>query len=91
MEGFVQHSGAFWAIQGHVLMIRSSNLVVLNTKAMTYELPWAFSDEGTCYQFAHPMNEKERAEHAWLYHRMEGLKAVDNEPEPPHNPGPQAA
>ncbi|WYV99723.1 hypothetical protein Roomu2_00043 [Pseudomonas phage vB_PpuM-Roomu-2] len=91
MEGFVEHKGAFWRIQGHVLMVRSSDLLSLYGVAAGYEFPHAYSEEGDYIQFAHPLNMKERDQHAWLYHRMEALnKTVDNEPTPPHNPGPQA-
>lgn len=95
MEGFVQHKGAFWKIQGHVIIVQSESLLDLYGVAAGYEFPHAFSQEGEKIQFTHPLNMKEREQHAWLYHRMEALreaeKPVDNEPEPPHNPGPQAA
>lgn len=95
MSEFIQHNGAFWSIQGHVIMIKTYDLVALQRKAATFEMPWAFSDEGDGYQFAHPMNDKERAEHAWLYHRMDGLRKaqeeVDTDPEPPYTPGPLVA
>ncbi|WYV99212.1 hypothetical protein KoPa4_00044 [Pseudomonas phage vB_PpuM-KoPa-4] len=93
MEGFVEHKGAFWRIQGHVLMVQAESLVhLMDNVAHSLMMPWAFSVEGEHYQFTHPLTMREREEHAWLYHRMEALnKTVDNEPEPPHNPGPQAA
>lgn len=94
MEGFVQHKGALWAIQGHVIMIRLGDMKELQEDFVRgFCLPWAFSEEDGLYQFSHPMNEKERAAHAWLYHRMEALKPkeLDTDPQPPHNPGPQAA
>lgn len=95
MEGFVQHKGAFWRIQGHVLIVQAESLVhLMDNVAPFLMMPWAFSVEGDHYQFTHPLTMREREEHVWLYHRMEALreaeKPVDNEPTPPHNPGPQA-
>lgn len=94
MEGFVEHKGAFWRIQGHVLIVQTESLVhLMDNVAPLLMMPWAFSVEGENYQFTHPLSMKEREQHAWLYHRMEALKPkeLDTDPEPPHNPGPQAA
>lgn len=93
MEGFIEHKGAFWSIQGHVLMVRSCDLLSLYGIAAGYAFPHAYAEEGDMIQFAHPMNVKEREAHAWLYHRMEALKPkeVDEDPEPPYTPGPLVA
>ena len=93
MDGFIEHKGSFWKIQGHVLIVQDRDInQLLDHVAPTLVLPWAFSDEGEYYQLSHPLSAPERDSYAWLYHRMAAMqKEVDNEPEPPHTPPPQAA